>query len=139
MKSLAQILSRTEQNGECLEWTGCLNTDGYPRMAWKGSANGKVHRIVYELHNEDEPQGYVVRHTCDNPLCINPHHLVKGTPTQNMQDRQERGRTHKQVRQHQVIAVRALREEGLTYKQIADALNIKWKRVEYILTRMKSH
>ena len=47
MRDLEFFLKHTKENGDCLEWTRCFNTDGYPRCAWNGSSNGKVHRIVY--------------------------------------------------------------------------------------------
>ncbi|TKG21761.1 hypothetical protein FCV81_08845 [Vibrio breoganii] len=37
--------------------------------------------------------GIVVRHTCDNPYCFNPDHLVKGTTADNNHDR--KGCTYK--------------------------------------------
>jgi hypothetical protein len=38
------------------------------------------------------PQGYLIRHKCDNPKCINPDHLETGTDYDNVQDMIERGR-----------------------------------------------
>ena len=38
------------------------------------------------------PKGMIVRHTCDNPPCINPMHLQLGTQGDNMRDRYMRGR-----------------------------------------------
>jgi hypothetical protein len=37
-------------------------------------------------------KGQVVRHTCDNRLCVNPEHLVIGSQADNVQDMHERGR-----------------------------------------------
>jgi hypothetical protein len=34
-----------------------------------------------------------VRHTCDNPICCNPAHLLVGTHADNVADRVERNRT----------------------------------------------
>ena len=53
----------------------------------------RAHRVAWEAHNaEPIPEGMIVRHTCDNPACINPEHLVLGTPKDNTHDMLERGR-----------------------------------------------
>lgn len=79
----------------CIEWTGALTPDGYPRRLYKGNANTRYHRVVYaEAHGLEleDIAGRVVRHTCDNPKCIDPEHLRIGTPADNMRDRDTRGR-----------------------------------------------
>ena len=37
-------------------------------------------------------EAIVVRHTCDNPPCCNPAHLILGQQKDNIQDMHERGR-----------------------------------------------
>lgn len=133
--SLDWFLSFTIAKGECLEWTRCFNTDGYPRVAFKGNVNGKVHRIVYELSTGINPLGKVIRHKCDNIRCINPDHLEIGDNIDNVMDRCSRGRTFKQVESEEVDKVTYLRTVGKTYKCIAEELNIKIKRVEYICNK----
>lgn len=91
-RDLDFFLSHTVENGSCLEWTRCFNTDGYPRCGWNGHSNGKVHRIVWELCTGQSADGLVVRHKCDNIRCINPNHLEIGTNADNMLDRDLRGR-----------------------------------------------
>ncbi len=133
MKSLEDLLSYTAPNGECLEWTRCLNTDGYPRISWKGSSNGKVHRIVYELATGIDPVGRVVRHTCDNPKCINPNHLLIGSEVDNVKDRVERGRTFKVITGEIVKRVKYLLQfDGLSQKEIALIVGIDPRRVSDI-------
>lgn len=110
-----------------------MSTDGYPRVVWMGNVNGKVHRIVFFLTRGFYPP--VVRHSCDNPLCIKPEHLLPGTASDNMKDRSERGRTHKHVSPEEVNRVLELRSGKFTMKKIADQLQIARKRVEYILNR----
>lgn len=90
---LENFLKHTQSSGDCLIWIRCFNTDGYPRASWKGNSNGKVHRIVYSLvHPLEDITGKVIRHTCDNPKCINPDHLLSGTNADNMKDRDSRFR-----------------------------------------------
>ena len=52
-----------------------------------------LHRIAWEAHNaEPIPEGMIVMHTCDNPPCCNPAHLVLGTPKDNTHDAISKGR-----------------------------------------------
>lgn len=132
MFTLKKALSYTRPNGECLEWTRCLNSDGYARAKINDNVNGKVHRFVFEEVNGYAPP--VVRHSCDNPRCINPEHLVAGNNIDNIKDRNERKRTYNYVSEEDKEAVRKLRAERLTHRQIAESLNIKTKRVERILS-----
>lgn len=78
-------------------YSRCPNKNGY-RRAWHKVTQKLelLHRVVYcEHHNVSMTSivGLSVRHTCDNPRCINPKHLIIGTHADNMKDRSERGRT----------------------------------------------
>ena len=119
---LEAILARTKQENECLIWQGCLNSDGYARMLWEGNANGKVHRIVYALSTGEDIDGKVVRHMCDNPVCINPDHLLVGTPADNMRDRDERERHG--MSKITVAEVIDIRESSLTNNELAIIFNL---------------
>lgn len=85
-----------------------LNPYGKPRVSM-------THRIVYCEANGihmDDIAGLVVRHTCDNPRCINPEHLVIGTKADNNRDRAARGRSAKRVPSRQKLTpedVRAIK------------------------------
>ena len=130
---LEQYLHNTKRFLDgCWEWKGCFNTDGYARAGNKHTSNIKVHREVFRLTYGYYPE--VVRHTCDNKKCINPHHLVGGSPEDNVRDRVDRGRTHNHVTSQEFSAVVELRGMGLTMRDIAFVRDIKIKRVEYILT-----
>lgn len=65
---------------------------GYMSVGGKGGAAKRAHRISYELYKGDIPNGMLVRHKCDNPLCVNPDHLELGTHKDNSSDMTERGR-----------------------------------------------
>jgi hypothetical protein len=57
----------------------------------------------------------VVRHTCDNPPCCNPAHLLVGTHADNTQDAVERGRIAREFAKPNTILsdadVRTIRSE----------------------------
>ena len=137
MKTLEKLLSFTEtdENG-CMIWTRGFTTCGYPRIYHNGNGNVRVNRLVCELHTGEDLTNKVVRHTCDNPKCINPDHLISGSCRDNVEDRVLRGRSHNHVSQLEIESVKALRDQGFTYKRISAALGIKYKRVEYIIKRL---
>lgn len=60
--------------GECLTWVGGLTGGGYGTVR-VGDSNIRVHRLAYEGCIGEIPDGYVIHHTCNNQLCINPKHL----------------------------------------------------------------
>lgn len=55
-----------------------------------------LHRVIYELHNGSIKDDEVVRHTCDNPPCCNPKHLVAGSQQDNLIDMVRKGRGGRQ-------------------------------------------
>lgn len=78
-------LSVAEASG-CIRFTGSIDESGYGRVMINMVKYG-AHRLAYELANGPIPDGYVVRHKCDNPSCINPSHLEVGTQADNIKDK----------------------------------------------------
>jgi hypothetical protein len=86
-------------NGECWEWRGALDPGGYGRAAIN-NRTVSAHRTSYVITKGAIPKGLVVRHTCDNPKCVNPLHLELGTIIQNAADMVARGRSAGQKKTH---------------------------------------
>lgn len=78
---------RTAGRDECWPWIGAVGKDGY------GSFDGtQAHRMIYQALHGPLPPEVVVRHTCDNPPCCNPKHLITGSHADNVFDRVQRRR-----------------------------------------------
>lgn len=80
---------------ECWEWKGCKYTRGYGMYPH----NSYAHRYMWVITYGDIPDGLIVRHSCDNPSCVNPKHLLIGTHKDNTRDMIERGRSKLRPRQ----------------------------------------
>ena len=80
--------------GECWEWAASLDGRGYGQIK-NGKSMSRAHRISWEYYNSQIPEGMHVLHRCDNPVCVNPHHLFLGTHQDNMRDMARKGRSTK--------------------------------------------
>lgn len=82
----------TVTDSGCWEWGGRRDQYGYGIVKHLGS-HQRTHRLVFEDRVAIIPEGYVVRHKCDNPPCMNPDHLETGTQAENIQDAVDRQRS----------------------------------------------
>jgi hypothetical protein len=89
--TIERLFARTRRDGECMLWTGAMRAYRHGTIKHCGRTL-VVHRLSYELHHGPIPDGCVVMHTCDRPLCINPAHLRAGTQQDNVDDMFAKGR-----------------------------------------------
>ncbi len=68
--------------------TSATNPDQYRKARYGGRQHG-AHRVAFFKANGYWPT--VARHTCDVKSCIEPTHIVDGTPADNVRDSIERG------------------------------------------------
>jgi HNH endonuclease len=73
---------------DCWLWTGA-KSGRYRYGRYRGK---RAHRLAYETLHGPIPCGMLVRHSCDNPPCCNPWHLILGTNKDNTGDAIERNR-----------------------------------------------
>lgn len=121
---------------ECYEWAGGRDENGYGiTTAGSGSDRRQVRvtRVVFEMFNGPMPDGAeIIMHVCDNPPCVNPHHLVAGTRTLNMVDKIEKGRQSSILTADQVLAIRA---DPRLLAQIAADYGVSVPTISAIRTR----
>lgn len=80
----------------CWIWLGATSTRpggaySYGNL-WVEGKSWRAHRFAYQLYKKPLKKGRVLLHTCDNPLCVNPDHLVEGTQKDNIHDCIAKGR-----------------------------------------------
>jgi hypothetical protein len=70
--------------GDCLIWTGAIDSYGYG-VIWDNDHgnNRKVHRVAYELATGHAPAG-VIDHLCRVRSCAQPSHLEDVTERENI-------------------------------------------------------
>ena len=75
----------------CWPWT-CGLSHGYGALRIGHGRKVPAAGAVFALINGSVPAGKLVRHSCDNPPCCNPAHLLLGDDKDNADDRTARGR-----------------------------------------------
>ena len=114
---------------DCIETKWLRNKDGY------GIRSGILHhRMVAGVKRGD---GSVVRHTCDNPPCINLSHLVVGTQKENLADMTDKGRRTRGESHHNAklsdVKIDAIKRlyatRGFSQQCLADAFGVSQQSV----------
>jgi len=116
-----------EESG-CWRWARCGDKDGYGIIHLQGGTVERAHRFAYRITHGEIPDGLVVRHSCDNPRCVNPAHLSVGTCAENTGDAVAKNRHYHGERFHtaklteaDVIAIRAAKA---TITELAKAYGV---------------
>lgn len=128
---------------ECWPYNEYCYPNGYGEFK-HNSENYYAHRLAYALTNGPFELHMKVRHSCDNPPCCNPKHLLLGTMQDNVDDMARRGRkaiysgfvrkdseanasaklTWPKVRE---LKARIAKKENL--KKLAEEYSIHWSQV----------
>jgi len=74
---------------DCWLWTSFVHRE-YGRF-WLQGSSYRTNRVSYAITYRDLGD-FVVCHSCDNPLCVNPSHLWIGTMKDDCNDRDKKGR-----------------------------------------------
>jgi hypothetical protein len=90
----ARFWSKVGRNAdsECWPWLAHRVTGGYGQFKINGRKRQASH-VAWELaHGRKMATGRLIRHTCDNPQCVNPAHLRASTQKHNVHDAIRKGR-----------------------------------------------
>jgi hypothetical protein len=129
--------------GDCIEWEGRKSAKGYGLLG-KGQ---RAHRVAYERAKGRIPRGMVIMHTCDNPGCVNPAHLVAGTHKDNVHDCINKGRRRyasrdslpsaKLTSEHRA-EIFGLRKAGWSVRKLAERLGVSKSTVHAFICSHRS-
>jgi hypothetical protein len=105
-----KLIAFTVNDRGCFVCTSHLkDRDGYARLVING-VKTSVHRYIYSQVFERVPTNLVVMHSCDNPACFNPAHLLMGTQRENMIDKARKNRSRyngKRLSKREIAEIRA--------------------------------
>jgi hypothetical protein len=121
---------KTTESG-CFESNShTTNWGGYPEYHFNGKKY-MLHRYIYEECFGLIPEGMIVRHKCDNRLCINSEHLELGTHADNMEDMTKRERQCRggdspfaKLTEKDIPVIRDLLREGVSTVVVAEKYNV---------------
>lgn len=127
MKPIDRFNSKVKPKGSCLEWQASRFSSGYGQFFTNGK-NHRAHRWLYEHVNGKLSDGLVVRHTCDNPACVNIEHLEVGTQQDNINDKVRRGRQLRGENHGRALLTREdverIRESNETHRELANRFSV---------------
>lgn len=143
----AQRLERkSERRGECLiyapHWK--MSGFGYRQVILTSGRSVGAHVLAWELANgRAVPKGLFVCHRCDVPACIEPAHLFLGTPRENNEDRDRKGRkvivrgsrtSRAKLTEHVVQQVRQALLDGQPGPALADRFGVDRETISALAT-----
>jgi hypothetical protein len=132
------------ESNQCWGWTLHRDKNGYGTFKMLGHTY-RAPRVAFFLKHDYWP--LVVRHSCDNPACCNPDHLLDGTHKDNAQDRSERGHTHSagpgeahhnsKLTTTEVLSIRQRYASGEPQRMLADEYGVSQGHISNICGNQK--
>ena len=86
------IADRIDASGDCWQWTGYTDRDGYGKVYHNGGQK-LTHRLVWETLVGPIPEDMEIDHLCRVRACVNPDHLEPVTHAENMRRGSRASRT----------------------------------------------
>ncbi len=85
-----RFMEKVWKTENCWIWLAACNWATYGLFSVKRTSDGRycnqaAHRWLYEQLHGPLDRRIQVLHLCENPICVNPDHLLAGTRSQNHQ------------------------------------------------------
>jgi len=130
-----------KQEGGCWKWCGGKDIKQYGIFFFKGRAQfaHRVSLLIYDKIQQFTP-GLQVRHSCNEPSCVNPEHLSEGTREQNCADKVIHGTSLRGERCHfakldwvKVSEIREKASEGIKTKKLSEDYGVSGSTIRNII------
>lgn len=138
MKDQERIKKHSEPVTECgcWIWTGAVSKAGYGLCNSEKKKTASAHRVSYEAFVGEIPEGKIIAHICDNPLCVNPAHLWLATHKENSSDMVNKKRSAKgelcgksKLNNEQI---KFIRESTLSHRKLGAMFGVTHSNIGYI-------
>ena len=71
------IYKHVEEEGDCWNWTGALQSCGsVPTMRWQGKTGAVRRFILIDRGGPSPTRNLLATYTCGNPQCVHPDHMI---------------------------------------------------------------
>lgn len=92
--STERFMRKIDKNPKsgCWVWIGSRTPTGGYGSFWDNGKLHRAHRWSYRHFHGEIGDNEDVCHACDNPPCVNPEHLFRGTRLDNIIDSVKKGR-----------------------------------------------
>lgn len=123
---------------DCWEWQGAVdNNTHYGQLTYQ-QKHWLAHRLVWFWEFGRMPQG-VVRHSCNNRICVNILHLSEGTHADNARDmveadRQAKGEKNARAKltEAQVVSIISFVKHGADRVELAEKFSVTLSQINRI-------
>ena len=130
-----------EDGDSCWDWLAATFSNGYGHT-WD-NGHKLAHKVSWELCHGEIPDGYVIAHKCDRPVCVRPSHLFMTTQSGNLMDCLYKGRRpvgeehpNSYLTKRDVLKIRELYSiGGVTYKDLAEKFGTTVAAVGKVIRR----
>jgi hypothetical protein len=127
----------------CWPWIGRRMAYGYGLLPATARHKAETtHRLAWSFANNQDPGELVVMHTCDNPPCCNPKHLVLGTRGENNRDSKSKGRNargdkhgNSSLTTADVLSIRRRKANGDSTSLLASEFSVGVRTINKIVRR----
>ena len=120
----------------CFIWTRAIDCDGYGIYSFSRKyPTYKAHRFSAMIHGLDM-SGDVMRHTCNNPSCVNPAHLQTGSFKVNSLDMVKAKRAPVKISDEDVLVIRNEWATGsISQKTLSKRYRVSEEQIRRIINK----